>query len=157
MMRIYLVQHGEAKPKDADPTQPLTERGRQEAQRVAAFAKRLGLEVRQIRHSGKTRAEQTAVILGEALSPPDGVVTASGLAPLDDVQPVADALAREPQPVMLVGHLPFMAKLAALLVTGGPDRFVVRFRNGGIVCLAHEEGEDTWLVAWVLTPEMADV
>ena len=156
-MKVYLVQHGEAKPKDADPTRPLTEWGRQEAQRVAAFAERLGLEVRQIRHSGKTRAEQTATILGEARSPPDGVVAALGMAPLDDVQPVADALAREPQPLMLVGHLPFMARLAGLLVTGDPGHSVVRFRNGGIVCLAHEEGEDTWLVAWVLTPEMANV
>ncbi len=155
-MKIYLVQHGKAEPKDVDPTRPLTERGRQEAQRVAAFAERLGLEVRQIRHSGKTRAEQTAAILCEALSPPDGVVTASGLAPLDDVQPVADALAQEPQPVMLVGHLPFVARLTGLLVTGDPDRTVVRFRNGGIVCLAHEEEKDAWLVAWILTPEMAN-
>jgi phosphohistidine phosphatase len=109
-MKVYLVQHGEAKPKSVDPTRPLTERGRREAQHVAAFAERLGLEVRQIRHSGKTRAEQTAAILGEALSPPDGVAAASGLAPLDDVQSVADALAQEPQPVMLVGHLPFLAR-----------------------------------------------
>ncbi len=155
-MKVYLVQHGEAEPKSVDPTRPLTERGRQEAQRVAAFAERLGIEVRQIRHSGKTRAEQTAAILGEALSPPDGVVAASGLAPLDDVQPVADALAQEPQPVMLVGHLPFMARLTGLLVTGDPDRSVVRFRNGGIVCLAHEEEKDIWLVSWILTPEMAN-
>ena len=141
-MKVYLVQHGEAESKKVDPTRPLTERGRQGVQRVAALAERLGLDVRQIRHSGKTRAEQTAAILGEALSPPDGVVAASGLAPLDDVQPVADVLAREPQPVMLVGHLPFMARLAALLVTGDPDRPAVRFRNGGIVCLAHEEERD---------------
>ena len=156
-MKVYLVQHGEAKPKSVDPTRPLTERGRQEAQRVAAFAERLGLEVRQIRHSGKTRAEQTAAILGEALSPPDGVVTTSGLTPLDDVQPVADALAQEPQPVMLVGHLPFMARLTGLLVTDDPGHSVVRFRNGGIVCLAYEEEKDIWLVSWILTPEMANV
>ncbi len=156
-MKIYLVQHGEAQSKSVDPTRPLTERGRQEAQRVAAFAERLGIEVRQIHHSGKARAEQTAAILGEALSPPDGVVAASGLAPLDDVQPVADALAQESQPVMLVGHLPFLARLIGLLVTGDPDRSVLRFRNGGIVCLADEEEKDVWLVAWVLTPEMANV
>lgn len=155
-MKVYLVQHGEAKPKSVDPTRPLTKRGRQEVQRVAMFAERLGLEVHQIRHSGKTRAEQTAGILGEALSPPGGVVAVSGLAPLDDVQPVADALAQEPQPVMLVAHLPLMARLTGLLVTGDPDRSVVRFRNGGIVSLAYEEEKDAWLVAWILTPEMAN-
>jgi phosphohistidine phosphatase len=156
-MQVYLVQHGEAEPKQVDPTQPLTERGRQGAQRVAAFAERLGFDVQQIRHSGKTRAEQTAAILGEALSPSDGVVVASGLAPLDDVQPVANALPQEPQPVIIVGHLPFLARLTGLLVTGDPDRSVVRFRNGGIVCLAYEEEKDIWLVSWVLIPEMANV
>ena len=155
-MKVYLVQHGEAQPKDVDPTRSLTERGRQEVQRVATFAERLGLEVHQIRHSGRTRAEQTAGILSEALSPPGGVVAATGLAPLDDVQPVADGLAREQQPVMLVGHLPFMARLTGLLVTSDPNRSVVRFRNGGIICLAYEEEKEAWLVTWVLTPEMAN-
>ena len=155
-MKVYLVQHGEAQPKDVDPTRPLTERGRQEVQRVATFAERMGLQVHQIRHSGKTRAEQTAGVLGDALSPPGGVVAVTGLTPLDDVQPVADGLAQEQQPVMLVGHLPFMARLTGLLVTGDPDRSVVHFRNGGIICLAYEDEKEAWLVAWVLTPEMAN-
>ena len=152
-MNVYLVQHGEAEPKSVDSTRPLTERGRQDTQCVAAFAARLGLKVHQIRHSGKTRAEQTAAILGKAISPSGGVTAVSGLAPLDDVQPVADGLAQEAQPVMLVGHLPFLARLAGLLVTGDPDRAVVQFRNAGIVCLARKE--DEWLVAWAFTPEMA--
>jgi len=151
-MKIYLVQHGQTNPKNVDPTRSLSEQGRQEVEQVATFAARLDLEVAQIRHSGKARAEQTAAILGETLSPPGGVTAVSGLAPLDDVRPVADALAREPQPVMLVGHLPFLGRLVGLLAAGDPDRGVVQFRNGGIVCLTREE--DRWLVAWILTPEM---
>jgi phosphohistidine phosphatase len=151
-MNVYLVQHGLAASKEVDPTRPLTAQGRQEVEQVADFAARLGLEVGQIRHSGKTRAEQTAAILSEALSPPGGVVAVAGLAPKDDVVPVAEALARESQPVMLVGHLPFLARLAGLLVTGDPECSVVQFRNAGIVCLT--QAEDRWLVAWILTPEM---
>jgi phosphohistidine phosphatase len=151
-MHLYLVQHGEAEPKSIDPARPLTTRGRQEAEQVAAFAARLDLEVGQIRHSGKTRAEQTAAILGEMLSPPGGVVSVAGLAPKDDVVPVAEALGRESQPVMVVGHLPFLDRLAGFLVTGNPDYSVVRFHNAGIVCLALGEGR--WLVDWILTPEM---
>ena len=108
-MYVYLVQHGEAEPKDIDPARPLTELGRQAVARVAATAARLDLEVVQIQHSGKTRAEQTAAILGQALAPPGGVVAVSGLAPKDDVRPVAGALAEASHPVMLVGHLPFLA------------------------------------------------
>jgi len=151
-MNVYLVQHGEAEPKSVNSTRPLTAQGRHEVEQVAAFAARLGLEVGQIRHSGKTRAEQTAAILGEALSPPEGVVAVSNLAPKDDVAPVAEALANEPQPVMLVGHLPFLARLAGLLVTGNPEHPVVQFRNATIICLTR--AEDRWLVAWILTPEM---
>lgn len=154
-MKIYLVQHGEAEPESVDPGRLLTERGRRDVQCVAAFAGRLAFEVQQIRHSGKTRAEQTAALFAQALSPLDGVVAVSGLAPKDDVVPVADALEGESRPVMLVGHLPFLARLAARLVTGDPERPAVQFRNGGIVCLTRKE--ERWLVSWILTPEMARV
>ena len=152
-MKIYLVRHGAAQLKSVDPARPLTERGRQDVQRVAAYMGRLGLEVHQIRHSNKTRAEQTATIFGESLCPPGGVVAVSGLAPNDDVRPVANDLMRQSQPVMLVGHLPFLARLAGLLLTGDPNRHVMRFCEVGTVCLARQG--DRWLVAWILTPEMA--
>ena len=86
-MRVYLVQHGMAKQKSVDPARPLTERGHLDTRQVAAFATRLGLEVHQIRHSGKTRAAQTAMILGEALSPPGGVVIAPPFQPGNGVVP----------------------------------------------------------------------
>jgi len=151
-MELYLVQHGEAKSKAEDPQRPLTERGREEVQRVAAFAARAGLKVSPVRHSGKRRAEETASILAERLSPAKGVLAVSGLAPMDDVRPIAQALRKETAPLMLVGHLPFMDRLAGLLVTGDPDRSVVRFRRGGIVCL--EGAGAAWAVKWVITPEL---
>jgi phosphohistidine phosphatase len=152
-VELYLVQHGEAEPERVDPARPLTARGREDVGRVATFAARLGLEVHQIRHSGKTRAEQTAALLAAALSPPAGVAAASGLGPTDDVRPVGEALAAESHSVLVVGHLPFLARLAGLLVNGDAERSPLRFRNGGIVCLTREG--DRWLVAWALTPEMA--
>jgi phosphohistidine phosphatase len=154
-MKIYLVQHGEAEPKSVDPARPLTARGREEVERAAAFAARLGVAVHQIRHSGKMRAEQTAESLGRALDPPGGVVAVPGMDPRDDVRPVAEALEREEQPVMLVGHLPFLARLAGRLLVGDEERTPVEFRYAGIVCLSYEEGR--WRVAWAATPEMADL
>lgn len=153
-MQVYLVQHGKAHPKDVDPQRSLTEHGRQETERVAATAARMGLEVNQICHSGKTRARQTANILGAALLPVGGVLAASGLAPTDAVRPIAARLAEEPGPVMLVGHLPFLARLAGFLLTGDLDQEVVKFHNSAIVCLARESAR--WQVAWVLTPEMIE-
>jgi phosphohistidine phosphatase len=151
-LTLYLVQHGEAKSKAEDPQRPLTQRGKEEVARVAAFAAGAGLQVGQIRHSGKRRAEETASLLADYLSPTEGVVAVSGLAPRDDVRPVAEALQGETQPVMLVGHLPFLDRLASLLVTGDAERSVVRFRMGGIVCLVRE-GEK-WVVGWMVTPDL---
>jgi phosphohistidine phosphatase len=152
-MYVYLVQHGEAKPKDLDPDRSLTDRGRAETERVAAHAARMKLDVHQIWHSGRTRAEQTAAIFGEALSPVGGVASVTGLAPNDDAHPVSRAVERESRSLMLVGHMPFMARLVGLLLTSNTEQAPVKFRNSAIVCLTRD-GE-RWQVAWILTPEMA--
>lgn len=147
-MKLYLVQHGQSAAKEVDPTRGLTETGRQETRLMAELAVRLDLGVVEIRHSGKARAEQTAAIFGEALKPPRGVQAAPGLNPLDDVRPVADSLGAEP--LMLVGHLPFMSRLAGLLANGDPESEAAVFRNSGIVCLLHEDGH--WRFLWQLNP-----
>ncbi|MFP3895982.1 MAG: SixA phosphatase family protein [Anaerolineales bacterium] len=90
--KTYLVRHAEAMWAERDPDRPLTAIGRQYAEQMANMATQLGIEVQQIRHSGKARAEQTAEILGDALSPVEGVGAVAGVEPMDDVQPVAEAL-----------------------------------------------------------------
>jgi len=152
-MNIYLVQHAEAKSKEEDPQRSLMDSGHRDIQSVATFAARLGVQVHQIRHSGKTRARQTAEILGTALSPPGGVIAVSGLDPLDGVQPIASELAATEQPLMLVGHLPFMERLAGQLLSGDAGCAVVKFTKAGIVNLARSESG--WQVVWVITPMIA--
>lgn len=152
-MKAYLVQHAEALSKEVDPDRPLSERGRRDTEQVAAMAGRMGIVVSQIRHSGKVRAQQTARILGEALSPREGVVAVEGLGPLDDVEPVANDLDVASETVMLVGHLPFMERLIGELVVGDPDEAVVAVQKAAITCLSENEG--AWRVCWILTPEMA--
>lgn len=151
-MKLYLVQHGEAKPKEEDPERPLTDRGTEEVTKVATFLARSGIKVNQIRHSGKRRAEETASILGQNLSPPAGMRAVQGLAPKDGVGPIAEVLQLETNPIMLVGHLPFLSKLANLLLTGDEEKTVVRFRMGGCVCLVKEE--EPWVMAWAITPDI---
>jgi len=154
-MKTYLVQHAEAMSEEEDPERPLNGTGRRHTEWVAGVAAKLGVAVNQIRHSGKTRAKQTAEILGQALAPAEGVVSGSGLSPLDNVEPVARALDQASEPVMLVGHLPFMERLAGHMLAGDADRAVVDFTNAGIVCLAKED--ERWQVVWILTPEIAEV
>jgi phosphohistidine phosphatase len=151
-VKLYLVQHGEAVPKAENPKRPLSERGHLDVEHVAAFAHRAGVRVHQIRHSGKRRAQETAKILGAELEPPGGVVALPGLGPKDDVRPTAELLNREIQPIMLVGHRPFMDRLAGWLVAGDRNRSVVRFYKGGIVCLERDPQSGEWAVVWAVTP-----
>jgi phosphohistidine phosphatase len=154
-MKVYLVQHAEAMSEEQDPKRPLTDLGRQHAAWTGNLAARLGVEVEQIRHSGKARAQETAEIMGEVLSPGEGVVATSGLSPLDDVEPVAEDLEEASQPIMLVGHLPFMERLAGYLLTGDDQQPVIDFTNAGIVCL--EKQDDHWQASWIITPEIAEL
>ncbi len=80
------------------------------------------------------------------------MIATEGLKPNDDVRPVAEGLRAGHGPLMLVGHLPFLSRLASLLVAGNPEGGVVRFRQAGIVCLSQEEG--TWVVNWAMPPEL---
>jgi phosphohistidine phosphatase len=154
-MNLYLVRHGEAMEKEQDPARPLTAQGRRDVESVAGLVKRAGIEVYQIRHSGKRRAEETAEILGRALEPEGGMVAVQGLAPNDDVQGAAKLLEGENQPLMYVGHLPFLERLVGLLVTGKPDQSVVRLEKGSMVCLERDAVSGGWAVAWAVTPALA--
>lgn len=153
-MRLYLVQHGEARPRSEDPERPLTGQGREDVARVAAFAQRAGVQVSQIRHSGKLRAEETAAILAQHLEPANGAIPTRGLAPKDDVWPVAELASRMTTPLMFVGHRPFMDRLAGLLVAGDQACDVVRFEQGGIVCLERDPQSRKWAVCWIVTPDL---
>ncbi|TLD46985.1 MAG: Phosphohistidine phosphatase SixA [Accumulibacter sp.] len=145
---LYLVQHGEAVAESVDARRPLSEAGRATVDQVATWAARHGLAVDQVRHSGKLRAEQTASILAARLQPPRGVVAQSGMAPNDDVRPVAKTLAGEAGSLMLVGHLPFLARLAALLLSGDSERSLIGFRYACLVGLVRDA--DQWTISCVV-------
>jgi phosphohistidine phosphatase len=152
-MALFLVQHGKSLPKDVDPDQGLSEKGEDETARIAAVAKQYNVNVSQIKHSGKTRARQTAEIFASALNPEKGVQEATGLQPLDDVTALAASLDPK-QNVMLVGHLPFMERMTSFLIAGTIDKPVFKFQNGGIVCLDKDPQTDCWVILWALMPNI---
>jgi phosphohistidine phosphatase len=152
-MKLYLVQHAKAASKDADPQRPLTGEGRRDVQKVAAFIKPLNLSVDFLWHSGKTRAAQTAQALAEVVEVRTETAAHDGLAPNDDVVALKDELASNEHDVMIVGHLPFLSKLASLLLAGNESAGTVAFRQGGIVCL-EQPAEDQWQINWIVVPEL---
>ena len=152
-MFLYLVQHAEAKREEEDPARDLTQKGRLDIEDVAHHLKRLNIQVREIFHSGKTRTQSTAHVLAMHLKPPAGVSVPPGLAPLDDPKIWADRIAKVDEDIMLVGHLPHLARLAAMLLSGDKERSVINFQMGGVVRLRRMEGSQ-WAVDWMIVPEI---
>ena len=152
-MKLYLAQHAKAASKEADPVRPLTAEGLRDMQKVTEFIKPLNLAVKSLWHSGKTRARQTAEILAKVITVENEMVVQDGLAPNDGVQAIKEIIVLARQDLMIVGHLPFMAKLASLLLTGSESSDIVAFRQGGIVCL-NSEDDNQWHIDWMITPEL---
>ena len=147
---IYLVRHGDALPATEHPERPLSSAGRDAVEQVARLAKERNVEIAAILHSGILRARQTAEILGKHLAPPLGVAQRSGLLPEDDPAIVKAELDSDDSSVMLVGHLPYMNRLAGLLVAADPNRVVAAFAPATMVCCSAGGGQ--WKIVWKLTP-----
>lgn len=152
-MKLYLVQHGEATAKDIDPQRPLTERGKADVGRVAAALAQAGVGVGRVVHSGKTRAQQTAEILAGEIAPGIEAGVSDRINPLDDPSALDLTAVTEGDDTMLVGHLPYMARLVSYLVTGDSENALLGYQPGSVVCLESNE-DGSWQINWMLRPEL---
>lgn len=146
---IYLVHHADAVGPDIDPQRPLSAAGRAHAERLARSAAERGVRPDVVWHSGKLRARQTAEAFRRACNPLAAFTAVRGLQPADPPEWVKDLVAGETREVMLVGHMPNLARVRALLTAGHAeaasgfpehglvslevdgDRYVERFRISG--------------------------
>lgn len=151
-MKLYLVQHAEAMAEQQDPDRPLTANGAQNSRTIAEVLKRSGMvSLDKILHSGKLRAQQTAQIFAQELDPGSAVEQASDLGPVDDVTIWAQKAADASGDLMLVGHLPYMSKMASRLLTGDPDKEIVNVQNAGVTCIeVNSEARGT--LQWMVVP-----
>jgi len=150
-MLVYLVQHGDAKREEEDPSRPLSEKGIKDVKGVASHISRLNIGVEEVLHSGKLRAKQTAEIISEKLKIAKGISETDGLSPMDDANMWVERLNKRTDTLMLVGHLPHLGKLASSLLCSEKERNVVAFKMGGVVCLKRDD--TVWSLQWMITPE----
>jgi phosphohistidine phosphatase len=152
-MLLYLVQHAEAKKEEEDPERGLTDKGFRDIARTAVYAQKLSVRVSAMYHSGKKRAAQTAKVLADYLRPEKGIAGTDNLAPHDDPVIWSERITEMSGDIMLVGHLPYLAKLAGLLLCGDKEKMFIDFRMAGIVCLKRSD-DGTWVLEWMIVPEM---
>src|SRR5712691_8829533 len=113
-MELILWRHAEAEDGSPDSARKLTEHGREQALRVAAWLKPRLPGNCEILVSPAARAQQTAQVLGVAFMTTPAVGT-DALAP--DVIAAVDWPARSGA-LLIVGHQPTLGRVAATLLSG---------------------------------------
>jgi phosphohistidine phosphatase len=153
-MHLYLVQHGEAVPEEVDPERPLTLEGRDSVKRMASYIGHHGdMEIDRLYHSGKLRAQETAAIIARELRLEKRMEEGKELNPRSLPWGWVERLADMQENIMIVGHLPHLKRLTALLICQDESKKCVDFKNGGVVCLARNES-GIWSLQWIIVPQI---
>ncbi len=147
-VRLYLVHHGAAVGPDVDPRCPLSSRGREATERLAAAAADRGARPDIIWHSGKLRARQTAEIFWRACNALAAFSATRDVQPGDPPQWMRDRLRHEPRDVLIAGHFPHLPELLACLLSPA----VASFPPHGLVALVTDDDGETWIEEWRAVP-----
>ena len=151
-MHLYLVRHCDAVHPTEHPDRPLSVRGREQATRLRNWLDRTGVRVDEVLHSGVLRAIETADELARGVRPERGVRLENGLRPSDSPRNAADRLRHGPGSLLVVTHLPIVAHIASLLLTGTEHGEPLAFHTGTTAALVGEGGR--WSLDWLVHPEM---
>ena len=150
--QIYNYLHPK-KRKDEDKERPLTDAGWAETKKIAflLYANK-NFRINEIFHSGKTRAKQTAEMIGQHLEIPDKVKIGNDLNPMDDPVIWQEIILKLKHDIMIVGHLPHLEKLTNKLLKTEKDKTIIKFQNSCVLCLESDE-QGNWIVKWFIVPE----
>lgn len=155
-MNIYLVRHTQAMPKDKDPARHLSLLGKKTAREVGKFLKsHLHPKITTIYHSHKERAKETAHLIRIELQTPTRIEEVDGLLPLDRPNIWLEHLRTIEEDVMLVSHLPYLNKLAEVLLEPSGNNTPIEFGYGTCVCIERYSTEH-FAIAYEFNPEESD-
>ena len=149
-MNLYILQHGEAVPKEIDPERPLSEHGNRDIRILALHMQNMDVQLGNVFHSGKLRAEQSARLITETLSPEILPVQTEGLNPNDDPTVIIGDIEQMNENILIASHMPFVSRLCSTLLTGTTE---AEFASvpGTLFCL--EKADDKWRLAYMLRPD----
>lgn len=157
-MKVILVRHGIAvdvgdQGVETDEDRMLSEEGRAKTRAAANGLKRAGCAPGRILSSPLVRAHDTAGILQKCLLPEGEVETADCLRAGAPAAGVLKWLQKQPaqEALMLVGHMPDLAEVASLFLTGGVSADIVLKKAGACAfTFAQEVGPGRGTMEWLL-------
>jgi phosphohistidine phosphatase len=150
-MKVYLVHHVDALPAEQDPQRHISQKGRDQADRLGMRLRALGVAPIRILHSDKQWTIDTANRIAVKLGVENK--TAKAAYPIETGDPVAPFMAEIAAAggdIMMCGHFEYLLRSASQLVCGDETRKVVEFKpgNGTVVCLEGQGGEWAITYAW---------
>ena len=153
-MKLYCMRHGHAEQfPNPQGERPLSLKGVEETKKIATYLQRCDICVMHIKHSGKLRAHQSAIILASAVSSDNqSLEECRLLRENDSIILLKDLIQEWRDDTMLVGHMPIISQLVSTLVLGDNSHCIVCFPPGTIVCL--EQFENRWILNWILRPDL---
>ena len=161
-MDVYLVRHAIADHRDParwpnDAQRPLTAKGIARFRSAARGLHRIVPEVEVVLASPYARAWETAEILRDEVAWP----TPERCPALEAIQPPGGGLEvlrarKDRSSVALVGHEPYLSRLASLLLSGQEGAVQLELKKGGVTLLAfagdpHPGGA---LLRWSASPKI---
>lgn len=150
-LKLYLVRHGDAVGIGENIRRPLSEQGLKEVKKMGQFLADHTPPIKQIYHSEKLRAEQTAEEIAQYLTPPPKLNVLEGLLPDDNVEPLVVYSNQWEEDTLLVGHLPYLANFASLLLMSQGACF--DFKTAAALCL-EKVAPSQWCIAWFVNPQL---
>jgi phosphohistidine phosphatase len=141
------MRHGQAASIEADPEQGLSAEGRAGIEQLAHRLSGQDVTFKQVFHSEKTRARQTAEIMTNILSPNVVPTSRASLKPNDDPEKLLPDINTWQEDTLIASHLPFIPHLLMLL-TG--DNQPSNFVPGTIACLTKSDSK--WQLEWISRP-----
>lgn len=146
-MKLYLMRHGQAASVEIDPEKGLSDKGKAEIEQLAHKLAKQDITFKQVFHSEKKRARQTAEIMTKILAPDIIPVCRDNLRPNDVPELLLPTINSWHEDTLIASHLPFVPTLLTLLTGNGQS---TSFTPGTIACLT--KAGPKWQLEWASKP-----
>jgi phosphohistidine phosphatase len=159
-MDLYIVRHAIAVERGSpafpwDDDRPLTPEGMHKFRLVARGLARLDVQVERILASPLIRAQQTAKILRDALSPDLDIDNTPHLKPgAGYADSLAAVTSLDAKSVAIVGHEPHLSGFASYLLAGPGASAALAFRKGAAAYIRFPEeiAPGQGMLEWLIQP-----
>ena len=150
-MKLYLMRHGEALSSDKDPQRGLTDSGKLKINQLAKHLQQQKLTYGHAYHSDRKRAQQTAEIMTQIISPNIKPTFLENITPNDDPGMLITEINDWNEDTLVASHLPFVPDLITLLTKQDVNTSGISFETGTVVCL-EKDNNSSWNIKWSSSP-----